>query len=300
MPRAAHPSAGGSAALMTASATSTQTGAALGALAFPVLGPAGVVALRQLVSILVLLPLGRPRVRTWTKHEWRPVIALALVYAVMNLSVYITVSRIGLGLAITLEFLGPLSVALLGSRTRRDLMLAILAGIGVYVLVLPSPSSDWLGIASGLLSAACWAAYILLNRVVGRQVPGLQGPSVAATISAMLYLPVLTWILLHGQVTWLAIVLGIAAGVLSSAVPYVVDMLALRRVTPRFFSVFQSINPALAALAGMVILGQVLIAHEWIGIAIVSIVNVVAVLSARAAPKTSDAEALVPAVSPSL
>lgn len=88
---------------MTASATSTQTGAALGALAFPVLGPAGVVALRQLVSILVLLPLGRPRVRTWTKHEWRPVIALALVYAVMNLSVYITVSRIGLGLAITLD-----------------------------------------------------------------------------------------------------------------------------------------------------------------------------------------------------
>lgn len=275
---------GAAAGLMLGSATSVQTGAALGALAFPAIGPAGVVAIRQLVSVAILLPLARPRIRRWTAAQWRPVVALAFVYAVMNLSVYVTVSRLGLGLAITLEFLGPLSIALLGSRGRRDLILAVLAGVGVYILVLPSASSDWVGIASGVLSASCWAAYILLNRTVGRDLPGLEAPSVAATISAALYLPVLVVLGLQQRFTIAAVLLGMAAGVLSSAVPYVVDMLALRRVTPRFFAVFTSVNPAIAAIAGMLVLEELLTMHQWAGIAIISAVNVAAVLGARQAP----------------
>jgi inner membrane transporter RhtA len=139
-------------AMMFGSGLSNQLGAALGALAFPVIGPAGVVAVRQWVAGVALLAVGRPRVRSFTWSQWRPVLALALVFATMNLSLYIAIDRIGLGLAVTLEFLGPLSVALAGSRRRVDLGCALAAGAAVVVLARPQPTTDYLGIALGLLA----------------------------------------------------------------------------------------------------------------------------------------------------
>src|ERR1700727_3500521 len=121
-------------ALMTGSAASNQLGAATAARPFPALGPAGVVAVRQWVAGLVLLVTVRPRFASFTREQWMPVIALALIFATMNLSLYTAIDRIGLGLAVTLEFLGPLSVALLGSRRARDLACALLAGAAVVVL----------------------------------------------------------------------------------------------------------------------------------------------------------------------
>ena len=180
---------------MTGSAVSNQAGAALAALAFPVLGPAGVVAVRQWVAAALLLTAVRPRYAALTRAQWRPVIALALVFATMNLSLYTAVDRIGLGLAVTLEFLGPLSVALLARARARDLGCALLAGAAVVVLARPQPSTDYPGIALALLAAACWAAYILVNRVVGERVPGAQGPAAAAGLSAVLYVPVGAWAL---------------------------------------------------------------------------------------------------------
>ena len=111
-------------------------------------------------------------------------LALALVFATMNLSLYTAIDRIGLGLAVTLEFLGPLSVALAGSRRRVDLVCALFAGAAVVVLARPEPTTDYLGIALGLLAAVCWASYILLNRVIGQQLPGAEGSAAAATLSA--------------------------------------------------------------------------------------------------------------------
>ncbi|WP_433833526.1 EamA family transporter [Actinoplanes sp. CA-015351] len=268
-------------ATMMGSAASNQVGAAVGAHAFATIGPAGVVAVRQFVAAAVLLPVARPNLRRFTWAQWWPTLLLGLVFATMNLSLYTAVDRIGLGLAVTLEFLGPLAVALAGSRTRVDLLCAVGAGAGVYVLVLPGGSSDWFGIGSGLLAAVCWAAYILLNRLLGVRLPGLQAPAAATSVSAVMYLPVLVFVSLSGSWTWPAALFAVGAGVLSSVIPYACDLVALRTVPPRFFGVVMSVHPVFAALAGLVLLGQFLDVHEWVGIAMVVAVNVVAVVAAQ-------------------
>jgi inner membrane transporter RhtA len=285
------PSVLGSVGIMLTSAASAQTGAALGAHAFPVIGPAGVVAIRQLVAVCVLVPTARPPFRRMTREQWWPVIALALVFATMNLSLYTAIERIGLALAITLEFLGPLAVALAGARSWRELVLAVVAGVGVYTLVLPGPSSDWIGIGLAAYAACCWAAYIMLNRVAGARLPGVQGPAAATTLTALAYFPVVALLVAQGRLTPAALAFSVAAGLLSSVVPFTLDLISLRRVSPRFFSVFQSFHPVFAALAGVVLLGQLLDLHEWVGILVVVLVNVVAVTWARGAQVAADAEA---------
>ena len=264
-------------ALMTGSAASNQFGAATAALAFPVLGPAGVVAVRQWVAGAVLLTAVRPRFTSFTRQQWRPVLALALIFATMNLSLYLAIDRIGLGLAVTLEFLGPLSVALLASRRVADLGCALVAGAAAVVLARPQPSTDYAGIGLALLAAACWAGYILVNRVVGARLPGSQGPAAAAGLSALLYIPVGIWVLTSHPVTVAALGRAATAGLLCSAVPMVADLLALRRVPARFFGVFMSINPVFAALTGLVVLGQSLALADWLAIAVIVTANAVSV-----------------------
>ncbi|MGI5241238.1 EamA family transporter [Dactylosporangium sp. CA-139066] len=285
-------STGGALATMAASAAGNQAGAALGAHAFPAIGPAGVVAVRQFVAAAVLLPVARPNLRRFTWAQWWPTLLLGLVFATMNLSLYTAVDRIGLGLAVTLEFLGPLAVALAGSRTSADLGLALVAGAGVYVLVLPGPSSDFFGVGMGLLAAVCWAAYILLNRLVGKRLPGLQAPAAATAVSAAMYVPVAVIMAMHGRFGLAAVGWAIGAGVLCSVVPYAADLVALRRIPTRFFGLLQSVHPVFAALAGAAILGQVPAAHVWAGIAIVVGTNVVAVAARLARPAAQDGDAL--------
>ncbi len=280
--------------LMTGSAASSQLGAAIAALAFPALGPAGVVAVRQWVAAALLLATVRPRYASFTRAQWRPVLALALIFATMNLSLYVAIDRIGLGLAVTLEFLGPLSVALLGSRRARDLACALLAGAAVVVLARPQPSTDYAGIALALLAAACWAGYIGVNRVVGARVPGAQGPAAAAGLSALLYVPVGIWVLAARPLTPAALGQAAAAGLLSSALPMVCDVLALRRVPARFYGVFMSVNPVFAALTGLVILRQSLGLADWLAITAIVTVNAVTVSAppARAAARASGGAAI--------
>ncbi|MEV7228071.1 EamA family transporter [Polymorphospora sp. NPDC051019] len=156
----------------------------------------------------------------------------------------------------------------------------------VYLLVLPGPASDLPGVGLGLLAGACWAAYILLNRLLGSRRPGLQAPAAATAVSALACLPVAVVLLvqgrLHGGVLFAAV-----AGLLSSVVPYAADLIVLRRVPARLFGVVMSVHPVLAALAGLVLLHQVLDPHEWAGIAIVVAVNAFAV-AARAGGPASD------------
>src|SRR5215470_17669033 len=264
-------------ALMTGSAASNQFGAATAALAFPALGPAGVVAVRQWVAGALLLTAARPRFALFTRQQWRPVLALALIFATMNLSLYLAIGRIGLGLAVTLEFLGPLSVALLASRRPTDLGCALIAGAAVVVLARPQPSTDYAGIMLALLAAVCWACYILVNRVVGARLPGAQGPAAAAGLSALLYVPVGIWALASHPVTGVALGRAAAAGLLCSAVPMVADLQALRRVPAKFFGVFMSVNPVFAALTGLVVLGQSLGFADWLAIATIVTANAVSV-----------------------
>ena len=272
---------------MLGSALSNQTGAAVGALAFPVLGPVGVVAIRQWVAGVILMSAGRPRLRSFTRAQWIRVGALAAVYAVMNLTVYTAIDRVGLGLAVTLEFLGPLTVALVsglratpaGARRRIMLVAMLFAAAGVLILSRPQASADYLGIAIGLVSAACWGSYILLNRSLGTHFDGLQGSAAAGLLSALAYVPVGIIILAMHPVTVTALALGAVAGLLSSAVPFIADISALRRVPAHFFGVFMSVNPVFAAAIGAAVLGQLLGVLDWVGIAVIVAANIAAVLA---------------------
>lgn len=271
---------------MLTGALSNQLGAASGALAFGVIGPAGVVAVRQWIAAVVLLATGRPRWRSFTRSQWRLILALAVTYGTMNLSLYTAVSRLGLGLAMTLEFLGPLSVALAasprsGGRRRADLACAAAAAAGVAVLARPRPSTDYAGIGLGLLAAGCWACYILLNRQIGQRLPGSQGSAAAAGVSALAYVPLGIVVLLRHPPTVAAIVFAGTAGVLSSAVPLLADLLALRRVPAGYFGMFMSVNPVLAALVGLVILRQSLSWESWLSIGVIVAANVVATARGR-------------------
>ncbi|MGW1615895.1 EamA family transporter [Streptomyces sp. NPDC002285] len=268
-------------ATMIGSGLSTQTGAAIGSLAFPVLGPVGVVAVRQYVAAVVLLSVSRPRLRSFTWHQWWPVVALALVFGTMNLSLYSSIERVGLGLAVTLEFLGPLTIALATSRRRVDVCCAVIAAAGVITLMRPQPSTDYVGLALGLLAAVCWASYILLNRTVGRRIPGARGAAAASGISAVMFLPIGIVIAVQHPPTAGALACAIAAGLLSSAVPYLADLFTLRHVPARAFGLFMSVNPVLAAVVGLVGLGQDLGGLEWASIGAIVAANALSIITSR-------------------
>ncbi|WP_043663826.1 EamA family transporter [Streptomyces xylophagus] len=266
---------------MAGSGLSNQTGAALGSLAFPVIGPVGVVAVRQYVAAAVLFAVGRPRLREFTWRQWWPVLLLAVVFGTMNLSLYTAIDRVGLGLAVTLEFLGPLSIALAATRRRVDVCYALIAAAGVVTLMRPRPSADYLGMGLGLLAAACWASYILLNRTVGRRIPGAQGAAAAAGVSALMFLPVGIVVGVRHPPTLTAAACAVAAGVLSSAVPYLADLFTLRRVPAPAFGLFMSVNPVLAAVVGWIGLGQRLGWAEWVGIGAIVAANALSILTSR-------------------
>ncbi|TDD26075.1 EamA family transporter [Kribbella turkmenica] len=266
---------------MVGSGLSTQVGASVGALAFPVVGPVGVVAVRQWVAGVVLVAVGRPRFRALTGKQWRLVLGLAAVFAVMNLSLYTSIDRVGLGLAVTLEFLGPLAVALLGSRRLIDLVCALAVAPAVVLLTRPQATTDYLGIGLGLVAALCWASYILLNRRIGRELPGVQGVGAAAAVSGLAYVPIGLIVLWHHPPTPATLGYAVAAGVLSSAVPFLVDLLSLRRVPAQFFGVFMSVNPVLAALVGLLVLDQRLAPLDWLAITAIVTANAVAIAQPR-------------------
>ncbi|MFF0483183.1 DMT family transporter [Streptomyces sp. NPDC004435] len=268
-------------AAMLGSGLSNQIGAATGSLAFPVLGPVGVVAVRQYVAAAVLLAVGRPALRSFTWRQWRPVILLAVVFGTMNLSLYTAIDRVGLGLAVTLEFLGPLAIALAATRRRVDVLCAVIAAAGVVTLMRPQPSTDYVGMGFGLLGAVCWAAYILLNRTVGSRVPGAQGSAAAALLSALMFLPVGLYVVLRHPPTAASLGYAVVAGVLASAVPYLVDLFTLRHVPTAAFGLFMSVNPVLAALVGWIGLGQALGWTEGAAIGAVVGANVLSILTSR-------------------
>lgn len=252
---------------------SNNIGSAVGALAMPALGPVGVVAIRQIVAAIAFSPISWPQWRRFTPRVWATIVLFGAVLGLLSLSIYAAIERIGLGLAVTIEFLGPLAVAVAASRRFGDFLGVAFAAVGVVVLVQPGPTTDLIGIGLALIAAVGWAAYILLNRAIGRSLHGLQGTAAASIVSAVLWLPVtVIWFLHHPPAFW-PVVLAVACALLSSVVPYATDVAALRRVPPGLYSTLASLNPVWAALCGLLILGQHLAAHEWIGIAIITASN---------------------------
>lgn len=272
-------------AVIAGSAFSSQAGAAVGAQAFDTLTPVGVVAGRQLVSAIVMGLITRPRFWRYRRSQWTPVVLLAVFFAGMNTLLYAAVDRIGLGMAVTIEFLGPLSVALFFSRgtgrRMRGILCAVLAMTGVVLLARPGPTSDFLGIAMALLAGVCWAGYIVTNRVVGQRVPGVEGTAVATMLSATGMLPVAAVIIWQAQPPWQAYLFAIIAGVLSSAVPYTLDLIVLRHVSAVVFGLGMSLHPLFAALIGAVFLREDLPPVAWAGVLLVAAANALSLIRPR-------------------
>jgi inner membrane transporter RhtA len=266
---------------------SVQVGAALATKLFAHLGPAGTVLVRVLFAALVLWAIWRPRPRAHDPAQLRLAALFGLALAFMNLSFYEALDRIPLGVAVTLEFLGPLGVALAGSRSRLDFLWALLAAAGVALLGGVG-AADATGVLLALAAGGFWAAYILLNARVGRAFAGGDGLAIAMAIATLPLIPFGVAAagsqLLHPAL----LAAGFGVALLSSVVPYSLELEALRRMRPQPFGVLMSIEPAMAALAGFVVIGQGLSALDVAGIALVVAASAGATLGSRG-PATVDA-----------
>ena len=255
--------------LVLAGIVSVQIGAALAKSLFPLAGAIGVVTLRLCFAALVLLVVWRPSLRM-TRRAWLVVIAFGSVLGAMNAVFYEAISRLPLGVTVTIEFLGPLAVAIGGSRRWRDVLWAVLAAGGVALLTEGGGGTlSWIGLACALAAATLWACYILLTAKLGAQTSGGGGLAIAMAVGGILILPFGVVESGPALVHPIALVAGLGVALLSSVVPYSVELEALRRIPPRVFSVLMSLEPAVAALCGLVVLGQGLRPAQWIAICLV-------------------------------
>jgi len=243
--------------LVLLSILSVQLGAAIAKNLFPALGPAGTVLLRVGFGALILLALWRPRLRGYARADYLAAILFGLTTAGMNYAFYSALDRIPLGIAVTIEFVGPLGVALAGSRRLVDALWGLLALAGILLLApIGGARLDPLGMALALLAGSLWAAYILLGARIGRAFPGGTGLTLAMVVGGLALLPAG----LAGAGKALLdpglLLAGVGLALLSAVVPYSLEIEALRRLPARVFGVLMSVEPAVAAIVGFVILGQ--------------------------------------------
>lgn len=254
---------------------STQLGSAIAKNLFREIGPGGAVFLRVAFAALVLALLWRPAVRGHTRREYALAVCFGLALGGMNLAFYSALDRIPLGVAVTLEFAGPLGVAVAGSRRPLDLAWAALAAGGILLLApVPGAGLDGPGVLLALLAGACWAAYILLSARVGRAFPGGTGLALAMGVATAALLPAGV---AGGGAALLdpaVLLAGFGLALLSSAIPYSLELEALRQLPARVFGVLMSLEPAIAAFFGFVILRQQLGPRALAAIALVTLASV--------------------------
>jgi inner membrane transporter RhtA len=269
--QAARPTAVG---LVVLAVTSLQVGAAFAVELFDELGPAGAAFGRLGFAALILVAIWRPRLRRRPRGDLGVAVAFGLALGAMNLCIYEAMDRIPLGVAVTFEFIGPLGVAVVGSRRALDLLWVVLAAAGIVLLAdYGGGSLDATGVAFALAAGVLWAAYIVLSQRTGTLFGGGSGLAVAMVAGALLVAPFgiadAGSELLRPEL--LAAVLAVALA--SSVVPYSLELEALRRLPARVFGVLMSLEPAVAALAGLVVLGQGLAARDWLAIGLVVIAS---------------------------
>jgi len=272
--------------LVLSGIASVQLGAAIAKTLFDRVGPGGTVLLRLLVAALVLCALTRPRLRALGRRQLLLVVVFGAVLAVMNDSFYAAIDRIPLGIAVTVEFSGPLLVAIAGSRRWLDALWVVLAGAGVVLLTRSGDGSalNPAGLGLAAFAGACWACYILLGKRLGRVFHGQDGLALATVVGAILLLPVGLADGGAALLDWRVLGVGVAVGLLSSAIPYSLEIEALRWLPARVFGVFMSLEPAVGALAGFVVLGEHLLGREVAAIALVSLASAGAALADQRAP----------------
>jgi inner membrane transporter RhtA len=257
---------------------SVQVGAAFAKSLFPAVGPFGTVFLRLVFAALMLMVAWRPRVRGHRGRDYLLVLLFGLVFAAMNTSFYASLDRLPLGVAVTVEFVGPLGVAVFGSRRLLDLLWAILAAGGIVLLTPLSGGRgaqiDPLGIALALLAGVGWAAYILISVQVGRSFPGGTGLALGTAVGAGLVAPLGIWQGGQALLDWPLLATGAAVALLSSVLPYSFELEALRKLPARVFGVLMSIEPAIAAIVGFVVLGEALGQRELLALALITAASI--------------------------
>lgn len=247
---------------------SVQVGAAMAKQLFDAVGSTGTVALRLCFAALVLLAVWRPSLRM-SRRAWIVVAAYGVILGTMNLCFYLALDRIPLGVAVTIEFLGPLAVALVGSRRWLDGLWALLAAAGVVLLTEGGGDLHLAGILFALAAGVCWAAYILLSAALGRHSSDGRGLALGMVLAAAVAAPIG---IIEGGLGLLepwVLAAGLAVALLSSVIPYSLELEALRRMPPKVFGVLMSLEPAVAALVGLVVLREVLGAVQWLAVLLV-------------------------------
>jgi inner membrane transporter RhtA len=272
--------------LVVGAVASVQFGAAFAKTIFDEVGAGGTVFLRMLFAALVLMLIWRPRISGHGRRDVLLILLFGASLAGMNGTFYAALDRIPLGVAVTFEFVGPLSVAVFGSRTRLDAVWVVLAAAGIVLLSdFGGADLDGLGVALALTAGAFWAAYILLAARVGQAFPGGDGLALAMLVAVVPLAPI--GIAEGGGdllVVWV-LAIGFAVAMLSSAIPYTLELEALRRMPANVFGVLMSLEPAVAATAGFIVLGEDLAAREVVAILLVVAASAGAARSAKFAPR---------------
>jgi inner membrane transporter RhtA len=244
---------------------SLQFGSAVAKDLFAEAGPVGTVCLRLVFAAVVLMVAWRPSLRIG-RQAWPVVIGYGVVLAGMNLCFYEAIDRLPLGMVVTIEFLGPLTVALLGTRRWTHLVWAVLAAGGVALLTSGGGRVSWLGVGFTLCAATLWGCYIHLSAALGRRTSGGGGLAVAMSVGGLVALPFGIVSAGAALLNPVALIAGFGVALLSSVIPYSVELEALRRMPARVFGILMSLEPAVAALAGLIVLGQTLRPLQWVAI----------------------------------
>jgi inner membrane transporter RhtA len=263
---------------------SVQGGAAFAKGLFPAVGTAGAAGLRIGLSAIMLLVVFRPALASLTRAQWSAVVPYGLVLGAMNLTFYMALDRIPLGLAVTLEFAGPMSLAVFGSRRIVDFMWVVLASVGV-ALITPWRESaqtvDGVGVILALVAGGLWAAYIVLGGRVSKVLPAGQSVAVGLLFASLTILPFSFAGGLVRNLTPALFAKGVAVALLSSAVPFTLEMMALRVLSARSFGILMSMEPAVAAVCGLMFLHEELTPAQWLALVFVSAASAGTTLTAR-------------------
>ena len=275
--------------LVVVAIASVQLGSSLAKDLYSAAAPLTVAWLRLLGAAVVLGLITRPRLRARSASDWAWVVAYGLCLAGMNVTFYLAIERIPIGMAVTLEFLGPLGVSVALSRRARDLLWVGLAAVGVALLGFSPGDLDPVGVFWALAAACLWAGYILLAGPTGRRWSGVSGVAVAFWVGLAGLTPVVWALDLFPAAVPAVWGLGLMIGLLSSAIPYGLEMMALRRIEPRIFGILMSLEPAAAALFALALLGETLRPIEILAMACVVVASIGVVRSSRPARPSADA-----------